>query len=100
MKEMISLWSKNTVTAASAATIKEKSSPKVITDDTHWSNIYDKHINHMKFLKENDLFTGKRKLEVLENIDNTYAEISKYSSLANKYNNDNPSDNNTNTNVS
>ena len=92
MKEMISLWSKNTAAAASTATIKEKSAPKVITDATHWSNIYDKHINHMKFLKENDLFTGKRKQEVLENIDKAYTEMCNHSSLT--------SDNNTNTDVS
>ena len=91
---MITLQSKNDVVKTN-----EKSATQVVIDASHWSHIYDKHINHMNFLKENDLFTGKRKLEVLENIDNAYAEISKHSNLTNKDDNYDASDNNTNTNV-
>ena len=37
--------------------------------------LYDKHMNHLNFLKENGLFTGNRKSEVLENIEDVYGQI-------------------------
>ena len=100
MREMISLLAKNT---AAPVPIKP---PRKITDSdsnsssVNWSIIYDKHINHMKFLKENDLFAGKRKADVMDNIDKAYAEMTQQACSNVHRDNNNELDNNSINDVS
>ena len=37
--------------------------------------LYDKHMNHLNFLRENGLFGGNMKLEVMQNIEDVYGQI-------------------------
>ena len=100
MREMISLLAKNT-----AATVPVKPPRKIPDYDSNsssvnWSIIYDKHINHMKFLKENDLFTGKRKADVMDNIDKAYVEMTQQAFSNVHRDNNNELDNNSINDVS
>ena len=100
MREMITLLAKN---ATEPPTVKQS---KDVPDDSsntsieHWYKLYDKHVNHMKFLKENELFTGQRKSDVLKNIDSVYAEITRESSGKRSRDNDSDLDSNSNSKVS
>jgi len=40
------------------------------------NSLYDKHVGHLKFLKDNDMLTETRKVEILRNIEEVYAMIS------------------------
>ena len=40
------------------------------------NSLYDKHVGHLKFLKDNDMLTETRKVEMLANIEEIYAMIS------------------------
>ena len=100
MREMISLLAKNT-----AATVPVKPPRKIPDYDSNsssvnWSIIYDKHINHMKFLKENDLFAGKRKADVMDNIDKAYAKMNQQACSNVHRDNNNELDNNSINDVS
>ena len=66
----------------------------------NWYDMDDKHVSHMKFLKENDLFVGKRKSDVLENIDHVYTEITRESSVNKTRDNECELDTNSNSNMS
>ena len=100
MREMISLLAKNT-----AAPVPVKPPSKIPDSDSNsssvnWSIIYDKHINHMKFLKENDLFAGKRKADVMNNIEKAYVEMTEQACSNVDRDNNNELDNNSNNDVS
>ena len=80
MREMISLMGSTdkSPTKRCIDEIQTTSSSSSI-DDLY--KLYDKHINHLNFLKDNDLFSGRRKIEVMANIDSVYDRISKASSI-------------------
>ena len=78
MREMISLMGStgNSPTKRCIDEIQTTSSSSSF-DDLY--KLYDKHVNHLNFLKDNDLFSGHRKTEVMANIDSVYDCISKVS---------------------
>lgn len=41
-----------------------------------FTSLYEKHVGHLKFLKDNDMLTETRKVEILKNLEEVYAMIS------------------------
>ena len=42
---------------------------------TDLNSLYDKHVSHMSFLKDNDLLTDDKKMEILSSIEEVYGMI-------------------------
>ena len=42
---------------------------------TDLNTLYDKHVSHMKFMKENDLLTDEKKKSIIQNIEDVYEMI-------------------------
>ena len=42
------------------------------------NSLYDKHVSHMAFLKENDLLTPEKKVSIVRNIEEVYEKITNW----------------------
>ena len=72
MPEWMTMLAKNNAAPPTVKQSKDVTQDSGNTSVKNCYNVYD-HVSHMKFLREKDLFIGKRKSDALENIDSAYA---------------------------
>ena len=99
MRQWMTMLAKNNAAPANVKQIKDVTQDSGSACAKNWYDVYDKHVSHMKFLKENDLFVGKRKSDVLENIDSSFVEITRESSANKTGDNDCELEANSNSNL-
>ena len=74
MREMITLMSNSEKSPAKRS--RDDDEVRITSDSIDaLYKLYDKHMNHLNFLKDNDLLSGNRKTEVMANIDEVYDKI-------------------------
>ena len=58
---------------------KENNKPPAVKESTlslnDLNSLYDKHVNHVSFLKDNDLLTEEKKTAILQNVEEMYGMI-------------------------
>ena len=70
MMAIVNLLNTNKSEEKKAAAVKEAQMSM-----TDLNTLYDKHVSHLQFMKENDLLTDLKKKNILQNIEDVYEMI-------------------------
>ena len=96
MMAIVNLLNSNKTEDKKAAVVNEA---KMSLQDIN--ALYDKHVSHLKFMKENDLLTEEKKINIVRDIEDVYEMITKsHSTKKRSRAEDAEVDNNSNSKVS
>ena len=74
MSEIVNLIQKSSSNVSPSSSSDNRKTTGLTLVDLN--SLYDKHVGHLRFLKENDMLTETRKVEIVRNIEEVYAMIS------------------------